>query len=73
MAADGANVADGGALILVRHPDDPVVDEVIVRPAGRVGWAPVAAVRADEPALYVRLKTAMASPGGLELVCALDL
>jgi hypothetical protein len=52
---------------MVRYPGDDVVEELIVRdprvPA-RCRAAPVVAVR---------LKTVMASPGGLDLICAIDL
>ncbi|MBN2205446.1 MAG: GNAT family N-acetyltransferase [Thermoleophilia bacterium] len=69
--ADGATVTElsenDGALLLVRYPGDDVVEELIVRD-------PRASER--EPAIAdvaVRLKTVMASPGDLDLICAIDL
>ena len=69
--ADGATAtelfAGDGALLMVRYPGDDVVEELIVRdPRGPAGCraAPVTAVR---------LKTVMASPGDLDLICAIDL
>jgi len=70
-AADGATVTEvrrgDGALLLVEYPGDGAVDEVIVRDLPAVlSWRTV-------PDVAVRLKTVMASPGDLELVCAIDL
>jgi GNAT superfamily N-acetyltransferase len=64
VAADGALVSDEGGFTAVRYPGDAVVDELIPRTASVAG---------DPPELRVRLKTVMASPGDLELVCAIDL
>lgn len=69
--ADGATVAElspgDGDLLLIRYPGSEVVEELIVRGP----WA--AARRRPVPDVAVRLKTVMASPGGLDLVCAIDL
>lgn len=84
-AADGAVVtelpaagpgeacaADG--MLLVRSPGDEVVEELIVRAgshaSGSTGNAVRAAVRSS---VRVRLKTVMASPGDLDLVCPINL
>ena len=64
VKADGAVVTDDGRLIVVRYPGDAVATELIPR------GSPVPGQGMD---LRVRLKTVMASPGDLELVCAIDL
>ncbi len=67
--ADGATVAELSAagLLLVRYPGDDVVEELIVRD-------PRVPVRCRAvPEAAVRLKTVMASPGDLDLICAIDL
>ena len=80
VAADGARVTETDGLVLVRYSGDDAVDELIVRDLGRgAGAVPAsadsatAAPAAEPDALRVRLKTVMASPGDLELVCAIDL
>ncbi|HSL96760.1 MAG TPA: GNAT family N-acetyltransferase [Thermoleophilia bacterium] len=69
--ADGATVTElspgDGALLLVRYPGDDVVEELIVRDPH------VPARCRAAPAVAVRLKTVMASPGDLDLICAIDL
>ena len=57
-------MTDDGRLIVVRYPGDAVATELIPR------GSPVPGQGMD---LRVRLKTVMASPGDLELVCAIDL
>jgi len=69
--ADGAIVTEhsvgNGALLLLRRPGDGVVEELIVRsPGALLRCRPV-------PDVAIRLKTVMASPGDLDLVCAIDL
>jgi len=64
VTADGAVVSEERGIIAVRYPGDEVVDELILRGA---------LVPGDTKDLRVRLKTVMASPGELELVCAIDL
>lgn len=64
VTADGAVVSDEGGFIAVRYRGDDVVDELIARAASVPGYTRDA---------HVRLKTVMASPGDLELVCAIDL
>ena len=64
VTADGAVVTEEGGLVAVRYLGDEVVDELIPRSARVPG---------DTKDLRVRLKTVMASPGDLELVCAIDL
>jgi len=64
VTADGAVVSEERGIIAVRYPGDEVVDELILRGA---------LVPGDTKDLRVRLKTVMASPGDLELVCAIDL
>jgi hypothetical protein len=66
VTADGALLCEAGGLVLVRYPGGEVVDELIVREPGWASPSP----RQD---IHVRLKTVMASPGDLELVCAIDL
>lgn len=84
VAADGAVVTETDGLVLVRYPGDDVVDELVVRAARRAAElapvlaepAPTAAAPAagrGDGALRLRLKTVMASPGDLALVCAIDL
>ncbi len=70
-AADGARVIElppgEGALFLVTYHGDDVADALIVRDLdAAVAW------RAS-PDVTVRLKTVMAVPADLELVCAIDL
>jgi hypothetical protein len=69
--ADGATVtelsAGDGALLLIRYPGDDVVEEMIVRRPGEVARCQ------PLPDVAIRLKTVMASPGDLDLVCAIDL
>jgi GNAT superfamily N-acetyltransferase len=60
----GDHAAPDAATILIRYPGDDVVDEVILRTAP----GPKACSGVD-----VRLKTVMASPPGLALVCPIDL
>jgi hypothetical protein len=76
--ADGATVAGvagaggrGGRLLFVRSPGEDVVEELIVRPA-EDSRSPLDGDGA-ELGIQVRLKTVMASPGDLELICAIDL
>jgi len=73
--ADGATVAElegaGTSLILVRYPGDDVVEELIA--SSRSGQATAASAEALPPDVRVRLKTVMATPGDLDLVCAIDL
>lgn len=64
VTADGAVLSEERGIIAVRYPGDEVVDELILRDARAPG---------DAKDLRVRLKTVMASPGDLELVCAIDL
>jgi GNAT superfamily N-acetyltransferase len=69
--ADGATVTEllvgDGALLLLRRPGDCVAEEVIVRsPGALLRCRPL-------PDVAVRLKTVMASPGDLDLACAIDL
>ncbi len=64
VTADGAVVSEVDGFTAVRYPGDEVVDELIPRDAR---------VSSDTKDLLVRLKTVMASPGDLELVCAIDL
>ena len=69
--ADGATVTElsvgDGALLLLRRPGDSIVEEMIVRSRGSLlRCRPL-------PDVAVRLKTVMASPGDLDLVCAIDL
>jgi len=84
VTADGANIteldlaAGGGApsdLVLVRYAGDDLVDELFAR--GRVQSSGTAAAAfaggSPQAMLRVRLKTVMASPPGLDLVCAIDL
>jgi len=69
--ADGATVAESspgeGNLLLIAYPGDGIVDELIVRDLRAA--APWRTVRD----VAVRLKTVMAIPGDLDLVCAIDL
>lgn len=76
----GASAAGpGGAcvdsvILLVRSPGDEVVEELIVRGGPDSSRSLGGAVRAEVGGnVRVRLKTVMASPGGLELVCPIDL
>ena len=73
--ADGATVSEvagaGGRLILVRYPGEDVVEELIV--SSRPGQGTSAGGDAATPDVTVRLKTVMASPGDVDLVCAIDL
>ena len=56
-----------GALLLLRRPGDGVVEELIVgSPGALLRCRPV-------PDVAIRLKTVMAGPGDLDLVCAIDL
>ena len=69
--ADGATVAElsagDGSLLMLRRPGDSVVEEMIVRsPRALLRSRPV-------PDVAVRLKTVMASPADLDVVCAIDL
>ena len=64
VTADGAVVSEAGRFVAVRYPGDEVVDELLPRGVRVPG---------DTKDLRVRLKTVMASPGDLELVCAIDL
>jgi len=64
VTADGAVLSEAGGFVAVRYPGDEVVDELILRGARAPG---------DAKDLRIRLKTVMASPGDLELVCAIDL
>jgi GNAT superfamily N-acetyltransferase len=69
--ADGATVTElsvgDSALLIVRYPGDDVADELIVRDPR------VPARCRAVPVVAVRLKTVMASPGDLDLICAIDL
>jgi GNAT superfamily N-acetyltransferase len=80
VAADGAQVTETDGLVLVCYPGDDAVQELIVRDPRRAAKSVAAAAdlatvapAAEPDALRVRLKTVMASPGDLELVCAIDL
>ncbi len=69
--ADGATATElsmgDGALLLLKRPGESVVEELIVRnPRALLRCRPV-------PDVAVRLKTVMASPGDLDLACAIDL
>ena len=64
VTADGAVVSEADGYTAVRYPGDEVVDELILHEV------PVAGDTRD---VRVRLKTVMAVPGDLELVCAVDL
>jgi len=66
VTADGAVVSEAGGFVAVRYSGDEVVDELIPRGVRVPGDA-------NATDLCVRLKTVMASPGDLELVCAIDL
>jgi len=73
VAADGAVVSANDGLVAIRYPGDTVVDELLVRDASRAAEAEKTAKQCGGGSLRIRLKTVMASPGDLELVCAIDL
>jgi hypothetical protein len=72
VTAEGAQVTEGDGLLLVRYPGDDVVGELIVRDTWWTDRVAPVAVPGGEAGYRVRLKTVMARPADLELVCAID-
>jgi GNAT superfamily N-acetyltransferase len=66
VTADGALVTEADGVVSVRYPGDDVVEELVMRD-------PTNPTAGESSAIRVRLKTVMADPGDLELVCAIDL